>query len=398
VRLAVSIFFIQETKLISQMFDLFKLHTHKQNHIENEKRELFESKIGKINLKINERRKQLSKFGDSKTNVAQRKNLEFEISELKKELPILEKKMAANHISDYLLEAMPMVQRYSRLEHSVKREDIYERDSILDMYIRKFYEQDYKRFKRNINLGDSKFMDVVDQTKRESPCCKAYLVQMSNSSIVCTECGAVVEESANIGQNAMANLSYARNITPIKVYSYRRLNHLRELIRQLTGKTQNTLNKEQIDMIKEEIRKNYIDPDDVTPQYIRSVLKKLTLNRYYDQCTSITMNINKTYTPPAITDDYEEKLVVQFCMLESPFAEIRKQVDKTRKNFLSYRYTFYRLNQLNSRMDLNAGIHLLKSVKLLNKQDKFWKLLMQKLNWPYLGALSTHESIRLSQS
>ena len=370
------------------MYDLYLLHSHKQGHVQKEMEDHYDSEIRNINLKISELTLQ---YTSNVNNSALASDIRFSLKSAKKEKTELLKKRKENHIANYLLQSMPMVQRYSRLEHCNRKEDKSERLSILDTYVKTFYNKDYEQFKKHNTNQDIK-KNTHRHTQTTSKCCNAYIIQMSDSSRVCTSCGVVVEKTAEIGQNPMMNISYTRNITPVKIYSYRRLNHLRELVRQITGKTQQNLNKDQLEIIKSEIKRNYVDYHDVTPRYIRKTLKHLGLNKYYDQTISITKCLNPEYKAPKISDEYEEKLVVQFCMLETPFEKIRSMVDKTRKNFLSYRYTFYRLNQLNRRMDLNDGIHLLKSVKLLNKQDKFWKLLMNELNWPYLGSMSTRDS------
>lgn len=372
------------------MFDIYKLHNHRQIHIESEKKEQYGKELRDTEMEIVKIQHNIIQLKEEKANTYMISNELFKLQELKKKLPILKEKFNHNHIADYLLEALPLIQRYSRLEHSTKPEDKLECKQIINSYVNKHY----KYLKNKVSAEDDRneTPQKLHSIMTESKCCKAQVFQSDDGSLVCKACGIIIAMNASFTHNPMLNLSYNRNITPNKVYSYRRLNHLRELIRQITGKTQNNLSRENLEIIKHEVKKNYLEYEQVTPSYVRKILKKLGMNKYYDQTVSITLTINPKFVPPKISSDYEEKLIIQFVMLEAPFEKIRQIVDSKRKNFLSYRYTFYRLNQLNKRMDLNHNIHLLKSVKLLNKQDKYWKLLMKELNWPYLGTLSTRES------
>jgi hypothetical protein len=118
---------------------------------------------------------------------------------------------------------------------------------------------------------------------------------------------------------------------------------------------------------------------------VKKVLKKLKLHKLYENVVSITKLINPKFEPIKMEPAYEEQLVLQFVQLEKPFERIRPLVDKKRKNFSSYPFCLYRLNQLNGREDLNRDLKLLKSVTLINRQDKFWKALMREVGWKYLG-------------
>lgn len=64
---------------------------------------------------------------------------------------------------------------------------------------------------------------------------------------------------------------------------------------------------------------------------------------------------------------------------------MRDRLAKKRNNFLSYPFIFSRLNELNGRPELNRDVRLLKSVALVNRQDKLWAALCKELGWKFLG-------------
>lgn len=60
-------------------------------------------------------------------------------------------------------------------------------------------------------------------------------------------------------------------------------------------------------------------------------------------------------------------------------------VNKKRKNFFSYAYIFYKLNELMGWHHYNRSCRLLKSVKLIQQQDRFWQLVTKELGWENTG-------------
>jgi len=73
-----------------------------------------------------------------------------------------------------------------------------------------------------------------------------------------------------------------------------------------------------------------------------------------------------------------------FKMIQSPF---EKHCPPTRKNFLSYSYTLYKLCELIGRKDLLPLFSLLKSREKLFSQDKIWKNICIELNWTFIQSL-----------
>ena len=181
------------------------------------------------------------------------------------------------------------------------------------------------------------------------------------------------------------NLSYNRSLSTTKSYSYRRSNHLRELLRSLLGRSLISLSDEDFGKLRAELKKTTIPQVAIDGALVRKMLKRLKLNSYYEQAISIAKVLNPDLKIINMSPTYEEKLILQFCSVEPIFEKIRPIIDKKRRNFLSYTYVFYRLNQLNNRDDLNRSIKLLKSIELINRQDAFWKEICKQLDWPYFG-------------
>jgi hypothetical protein len=118
---------------------------------------------------------------------------------------------------------------------------------------------------------------------------------------------------------------------------------------------------------------------------VKVKLKKIGKSKYYEHCEAIAEQLSTTYKPIQIDPTHEEKLCLMFVQLEGPFDKIKHLVKKERKNFMSYVFVYFKLNELNGWDEYNKNSSLLKSVPLINKQDQWWKLVMVILGWEIVG-------------
>ena len=121
----------------------------------------------------------------------------------------------------------------------------------------------------------------------------------------------------------------------------------------------------------------------LTPQKLRSILKKLKLNKYYEHVPHIINRLNGI-PAPIMTRDTEEKLRVMFREIQSKFV---KHCPKNRKNFLSYSYVLHKFVQLLGMDEFLECFPLLKSREKLHQQDMIWKKICKDLNWEYHKSL-----------
>ena len=311
----------------------------------------------------------------------------------RKKLAMVEKNICQDHLTDYLLESIPILNVYHRVNADIKFEENeeklenlkMEKETLVDKYVRDFFPSlQAKRDARHQNNAKKRMRKCIDELSKSS-CCQATIIQNYDTSLACSECGLVKSTQEIMISAPQRNLSYSRNAIPTKSYSYRRVNHLREWMRCYTGRTLVNLSDNDFDKIQCEVKKQTIPTHKINGDFVRRLLKKLKLNTHYEQATAIAKKLNPKLKTLNIETEYEETLVLQFVTIEKPFEHIRAKVDKGRKNFLSYAYVFYRLNQRNERTELNRDVRLLKSVKLIIKQDAFWKLICSQLNWKYQG-------------
>jgi hypothetical protein len=215
--------------------------------------------------------------------------------------------------------------------------------------------------------------------------CKGEIGEIENSICVCLDCGLVAQVGYSM-RDPSANLNWddLKN-APGRQYTYRRLNHFREYLRQIQGKSRATIPLEIYEEVTAEFKKSMVRKELITPTLVKTKLKKIGKSKWYEHAEAIAAKISTVYKPINIDPSHEEKLCLMFIQLEAPFEKIKHLVKKSRKNFLSYPFAYFKLNELNGWDAYNSNCVLLKSVTLINRQDKWWNLVMNELGWQVVG-------------
>ena len=237
-------------------------------------------------------------------------------------------------------------------------------------------------FPSHARPGDDNTTSIVSNICTE---CSGLVIEANNSHTVCVDCGIV--EQTGFSRNALCNLNYndVQGLTMTRNFTYRRLNHFRELLRQIQGRSNTRIPEEVTKGLKQEFLKFRIKLADVTPRLVRKFLKKLGYTKYYEQSEGMAASLNRNYKPVFMLPEHEETLCLMFVQLEQPFDKNKRFISRSHKNFFSYTYIFYKLNQLMGWDHYNITCRLLKSVKLIQQQDAFWGLVTSDLGWENTG-------------
>jgi len=164
-------------------------------------------------------------------------------------------------------------------------------------------------------------------------------------------------------------------------YSYKRENHFNEWLSQFQAQEMTTIPDEVIESLRSELKKIKIRKlEDITHAKIRSLLKKLRLNKFYEHVPYIT-NILNGIKPPSMSQGLEETLRMMFKDIQKPFDD---NCPTERKNFLSYSYVLYKMCELLGEDEYLQYFPLLKSKEKLYQQDVIWRLITQQLRWEFI--------------
>lgn len=253
--------------------------------------------------------------------------------------------------------------------------------------INDYYKTDNKfdclqKYKESFNTSE-----VVIQTCSQ---CGSKLTfdNNSNGSIQCPSCGMVVnnvqfhdsKSSSDMGQNK---------------YSYKRVIHFVDKLRKIQACENTKIPQEIYDTIRNECKKEHIDIRRITIDKIRIYLAKFHYSKYYDNVYQIYKHLtNKTIVNKS--ENIEVQLVNKFMQVEEVYDTVILANNKSRTNFINYKYILFKLCQMLGHSDIpNAKeyleytkyIQLSKNKMKLQQIDILWKQICEILKWNYLPSI-----------
>ena len=347
----------------------------------NNKLESLIKEKNRIENKINILENKNDKY--EKDNIKKRANLKTKLKEVKFNIQQIENNYDE---LDYYNKAGDLICEYYNIldknEHDFEQRD--DSKSILHYLSSKNKSTEKKTKKKKNNrayLLDRYYQRVEgcrikkDDGKNRIKYCSDCNVEKkliySSSSYVCPNCGEVEEIILDEDRQ-------------IKDYSaYKRSNHFIEWLNQFQGKESTDISDNIYHQILNEINRMRIkDLSVLDRKILRSILKKLRLNKYYEHIPYIIYKLNNI-PPLRISRDIEKRFRYMFIQIQEPW-ELFKP--KGRKNFLSYSYILYKFSELLELDHLLECFSLLKSHSKLNEQDHVWEKICKYLNWEFYSS------------
>jgi hypothetical protein len=229
-------------------------------------------------------------------------------------------------------------------------------------------------------IGKSNNNETYIQHSKKCQRCnieKDYI--QSDGVIVCSNCG---ETEYVICESDILN--YKEHLHDKPAYPYKRVNHFVECLSQFQAKESTDIPVSVFEQIMMEIKKNkIINLKDMSMLKLKTILKKLRLNQYYEHIPYILSRI--TGNPaPSISRETEDKLKTMFRETQ-PF--FKKYCPKNRVNFLSYSYVLHKLCELLELDEYAKCFPLLKSREKLRLQDDIWKQICKELKWEFYPSI-----------
>lgn len=292
-----------------------------------------------------------------------------------------EKQRLTDEMNDYMLKCLPYMERIENEEHETITHPVFGTKMTKGVQRQEIY-YDYLENVENQLVNKTRSKDDNSRSDKNCRECGSdkMVIDYQQSNYICTECGL-----ANFYQ--LEELSYREEQeTSEKIisYSYKRDNHFNEWILQLQAQEQTNIPDEVIDKLRMEFKKQKIKKlSEITPTKVRTLLKKLDLNKYYEHVPYIT-NILNGVDPPKMSQELEERLRQMFKDIQEPF---NKHCPESRKNFLSYSYVLYKFCELLEEDDFLPCFPLLKAKDKLYQQDVIWKNICKELQWEFIPTI-----------
>ena len=237
----------------------------------------------------------------------------------------------------------------------------------------------------NFNKLYNRYMKIIDPK---------YIKKFENTVLnICKNCNTDMVLNYNTGMFNCLNCGLCRNVIidtdkqnhkeppkEMTSFSYRRINHLNEILSQIQGKETTDIPKEIYDEVYRELRKErFTDISKLTTDKLKKVLKKIGRSKYYEHIPYMVIQMGGI-PPPVISPEVEEIIRDIFLKMQHPF----NNCEKERTNFLTYTGVLYKIFEL---LDMD---HYLKNFKFLKDdkkqyyQEQIWKQICEELGWEFI--------------
>ena len=290
-------------------------------------------------------------------------------------------------INEYFLDNGFLLDQYYRDDTSISSSN--DEGGILSFFQKNTVEEDLgdtvnKKSLMNeymCNIDDTiinqKYKNIqYDKCKLCGP--QTHLSDIS-SELACSECGHTSEIMIVTEKS-----SYADPPREVSYFSYKRINHFNEWLAQFQAKEKTELPENIYRDIISEVTKNIChNLDNINYKEVRSILKRLNYNKYYEHIPHI-ISVISGKKAPTLDRKTEEVLRSLFKDIQIPFVN---NCPSTRKNFLSYSYVLHKFCELLEFDHLLEYFPLLKSREKLHQQDIIWEKICKDLKWQYIPSL-----------
>ena len=283
-----------------------------------------------------------------------------------------------SEMAHYIIQCMPYLELYTdELKKEVSTNNVFNCKETSGLQ-RKDIFNDYLIEVEKLNI-----YRPIEKKREVCPTCPESNVFhfTDTSDLVCDECGIII---ATLISEELTYREEQETSEKIVNYSYKRENHFNEWLSQFQAQETTTIPPEVIEQLRNELKKIKVKVlDEITHARVRTLLKKLKLNKFYEHVPYIT-NIISGVKPPSMTQELEERLRIMFKDIQKPFDD---NCPPERKNFLSYSYVLYKFCELLSEDKYLKYFPLLKSKEKLYQQDVIWKKICEVLHWEYIPTI-----------
>ena len=243
------------------------------------------------------------------------------------------KNLYENEMSQYIIQCMPYMNQYTiDSKQECSTDNIFNCKETVGLQ-RKYIFNDYLIDVEKVNVD----RPIVKKSEECPNCIGSTVYHLRDTSdLVCESCGLII---ACLISEELTYREEQETSEKIVNYSYKRENHFNEWLSQFQAQETTNIPTEVIEQLRNELKKIKIKTvEEITHARVRSLLKKLKLNKYYEHVPYIT-NILSGLSPPKMPQELEEKLRIMFKDIQKPFDD---NCPTERKNFLSYSYVLYK--------------------------------------------------------
>ena len=377
-----------------KQLDKFSKEYNNLGKLEKELKSI-EKKLKKININ-SEINSDDSNEEEITNNISEKLNLVYELTTRKNEITKIIKSINSKNTEiDYLTNTSDILfNYYDSIENNNDNSNNANVKKIIDFFNPNKIEESSPRKENDDSNNRSELLESylsttdknyinnnLEQVVQKCNYCNSENISelLNDGILYCNDCNTI---EFILTDNERP--SYRDPPKEISYFSYNRINHFNEWINQTQGKETTEIPEEVFDKIYLELKKNKID-NMATLDYdkIKSILKKIKINKYYEHIPYILNRITGKINPQ-LNPELEEKLRNMFKEIQVPFL---KHSPQNRKNFLSYSYVLHKFLELLGEDEYLEYFPLLKSREKLHQQEQTWKKICEELGWQFIRSI-----------
>ena len=347
--------------------------------------EIFKKELYETLPELKEERKEL------KNKIKKKDDLSTdEFLDIQDRLKVLKKEISEinNNKKEYLLNNSQYIFDYFENKKKIADSINVKKPNILDDFfkIKKDKEDDEPVVKKLERTSVQKYLANIDETFIDISsfvvqtdicrfCNKGEMIPIDHEGVLV--CNACSKSIPYLIENEKP--SYKEPPKEVCFYAYKRINHFREILAQFQAKETTQIPDEVIENIKQQIKKERINLQQLNNKRAKDILKKLGYNKYYEHIPFIKDKLG--IKPPIMSSDLEDTLCNLFMEIQGPYA---KYCPDNRVNFLNYYYTIYKLCELLDQKQFLPYFPMLKDREKRIEQDEIWRNICDELDWEYI--------------
>jgi hypothetical protein len=326
----------------------------------------------------------MNKLKHLELNIEQRLEITDEMNNIIKEIKGLKKKKLDYFLnnSKYIFGYFENKKNISNDENELDSTALNTKPNILNDYFKltdtSVPQINENQIKNNIDNTNLNMDSFVFQTDICRVCNDGEMILSEEEGLlICNKC---FRSISYLIENEKT--SYKEPPKEVCFYSYKRINHFKEILSQFQGKETTQIPEEVIDNIKLQMKKERTDITQITNAKTKEMLKKLGYNKYYEHIPFIKNRLG--ICPPIMSPELEETLCNLFIETQHPYS---RHCPNERINFLNYYYTGYKLCELLGEKQYLPHFPMLKDAEKRNEQDIIWKNICEELNWEFIPTI-----------
>lgn len=186
----------------------------------------------------------------------------------------------------------------------------------------------------SLRMTDDEKYHITCQLCRRKNC---MVRNPEEGTVCCEECGFSERDKSDVKFEQAIPYEDQAIRRRRKPYKYNPAAYLKKCLNQVQGIPSGIFSLEFKRRFRQESIRFQVPPDQLTPDLVREILKRLDYSKYYGNRWALLKAVHPKYELVSISHELMERLLCLFSGASKRYARHKSRLGHNRKNFLSYR-------------------------------------------------------------